>query len=86
MNTIQMTDKLYFAFYSEKAQSHFRADGDKTGVCKYRLADGSGEVNTTAVYLYSQHSSAEEVLKNHYLFDDAVFVGIVDKWLQTYYK
>ena len=84
MNTIQMTDKLYFAFYSQKAQSHFRAGGDKTGVCKYRLADGSGEVNTTAVYMCSLHSSAEEVLKNHYLFDDAVFVGIVDRCLQSF--
>ena len=88
MNTIQMSDKLYFAFYSEKARINISAKNDckRTGVCKYRLADDGGDVKTTAVYKCSEYSSPEEVLEKYYLFDDAKFVGIVDEWIKTYMK
>ena len=85
-----MTDKLpvklYFAFYSQKGHDNRRRRGDNntTGICKYRLADGSGHVNCTAVYPCSVYSSPEEVLAKDYLFDDAVFVGIVDRCLQSF--
>ena len=83
-----MTDKQYFAFYSVKAQCKFSEihKSKLSGVYKYRLVDGSGDIETTAVYQCSKYSSPEEVLQNQYLFDDAKFVGIVDKWLQSYMK
>ena len=81
-----MTDKLYFAFYSKKAYDKIYGRGayNRTGICKYRLADGSGHVNCTAVYQCSVYSSPEEVLAKAYLFDDAVFLGIVDRCLQSF--
>ena len=84
--TDKLPAKLYFAFYSQKAHANIcrRGDNNRTGICKYRLADGSGDVNCTAVYQCSVYSSPEEVLAKDYLFDDAVFVGIVDRCLQSF--
>ena len=84
--------KLYYAFYSEEStkKSMFEnQDIENKGnraYCLYRLADDeSKNVRVTAVYLCNNYSTPQEVLEKSYKFNDAVFVGVVDKWIQTIY-
>ena len=72
---LEQQNKIWYAVYSEKAKNV------NNKVFKYNLINVDGSVECTAVYPCEDYSSGEDVLNRGYLWDDAVVVGVVDRYL-----
>ena len=71
------TEKRYYAFYSPKQVQH-------TKRVFYYLDETEGNnVRCSCVASFDKYATSAEAQKDVCQFDDAVYCGIVDKWMQT---
>lgn len=55
----------------------------KKGICIWNGYMTGTEVKCTAVFKCDDYASVDDVLERGYVWDDAVVVGVVNKWLRS---